>query len=445
MVGPLSFPRLENIPLVPLCVGSLPIDWVRQSGIEDHRPLFQSGDLVTLPYFRWDRSPHYKDDEGRDRAKGVWSHQQGFKKPLAHVVERLDLLGWTLACCEIESLASLSTPDTKKAKADFDKLKGALCVANPNDIAVSDGGDPLIDVFKPLGLHTILPQGTSVHSRSYGRIENISTATALHLLALNPHFRAQPVLWRVAYDENWQEGQEHNPLDADDRFLIITEGTSDAAIIKHALNLLRGHIADFFTFVDMERYPFPGAGNLRNFFKGLNSISISNNLIILFDNDTEGAYQYKICLEERNLLQNIRILKLPDSKFFSQFPTVGPFGSQRADINGSAAAIECYLDVGASAEVRWTAYNNNMNQYQGELIKKQHYSRQFLDQKNRVNDYDYSRIESVVDMIISECVKMREAERVKALHRLYPGADLKFKDAILQPDARAIVRRARPG
>ena len=36
------------------------------------------------------------------------------------------------------------------------------------------------------------------------------------------------------------------PVDQENRFLIVTEGSSDATIIRHALNLLKLHVADFF-------------------------------------------------------------------------------------------------------------------------------------------------------------------------------------------------------
>jgi hypothetical protein len=53
------------------------------------------------------------------------------------------------------------------------------------------------------------------------------------------------------------------PVDQSSRFLIVTEGSSDAAIIGKAFRLLSPHIADFFDFVDMEEgYPFSGTGNV---------------------------------------------------------------------------------------------------------------------------------------------------------------------------------------
>jgi hypothetical protein len=55
---------------------------------------------------------------------------------------------------------------------------------------------------------------------------------------------------------------------------------------------------------------------------------------------------------------------------------------------------------------------------QGELINKTGYMRSFLDQRERVDGYDYSRIEAVLDIIITNCVRMREAELIKAMDAL---------------------------
>ena len=109
------------------------------------------------------------------------------------------------------------------------------------------------------------------------------------------------------------------------------------------------------------------------------------------------------------------ILKLPDNPFFAEFDTIGPNGRHKADINGCAAAIECYLDFGALPLVRWTSFNTRTDSYQGELINKADYARDFLDQRERVEGYDYSRITAVLDMIITNCVRMREAALMKTM------------------------------
>jgi hypothetical protein len=102
-----------------------------------------------------------------------------------------------------------------------------------------------------------LPDGDNrnvLHSAAEG-MENLSSHSVLRLLAENPAAAQLPVIWAYADVEHggWAGRDEFvRPLDPAHRFLIVTEGSSDAVILKHALRLLRPHIADFFDFVDME-------------------------------------------------------------------------------------------------------------------------------------------------------------------------------------------------
>ena len=43
-----------------------------------------------------------------------------------------------------------------------------------------------------------------------------------------------------------------------------------------------------------------------------------------------------------------------------------------------------------------------------ELIDKDRYKRTFLSQREKLADYDYSKITSVLDLIIRSCVGIRE-------------------------------------
>ena len=101
----------------------------------------------------------------------------------------------------------------------------------------------------------------------------LSPYTALQLLAQNPAAGMLPVNWEFHDVEQggWAPWDGFcKDLDQENRFLIVTEGSSDAAIIRHALKLRKPHVADFFYIVDMqEGYPFSGTGNLYNFAKGL--------------------------------------------------------------------------------------------------------------------------------------------------------------------------------
>src|SRR5262249_5182415 len=116
-------------------------------------------------------------------------------------------------------------------------------------------------------------------------LENFSPLSVLAMLARNPRNLDLNITWRFAdvvgggYVERSDIVLGPTP---EQRFLLVTEGTSDSAILRKALDLRRDDIADFFTFVDTEQgYPFTGTGNLYRFCQGLVSIGISNQVLIL--------------------------------------------------------------------------------------------------------------------------------------------------------------------
>ena len=100
----------------------------------------------------------------------------------------------------------------------------------------------------------------------------------------------------------------------------------------------------------------------------------------------------------------MRILKLPDLPEFKRFPTLGPSGRKNENINGRAAAIECYLDLNWKIQdlplIRWTSYNRDLDRYQGELVKKETYIRKFLRLRRKEPGYDFSRLTAVLELLI---------------------------------------------
>jgi hypothetical protein len=103
----------------------------------------------------------------------------------------------------------------------------------------------------------------------------------------------------------------------------------------------------------------PRTVDLHNFTKGLVTISVQNKVLIVYNNDAEGTSSFNRTAN-LSIPKNMRVLKLPDLPEFKNFNTVGPSGEHRADINGRGAAIECYLDIGPSAIVRWNNYNKEL-------------------------------------------------------------------------------------
>ena len=82
-----------------------------------------------------------------------------------------------------------------------------------------------------------------------------------------------------------------------------------------------------------KNYPFTGVGSLSNFCLRLSKIHIQNNIIALFDNDTAGneLYNKVIVMEEKP--KNLVLCKLPKTKIFNRFETIGPSGKKKTNIN----------------------------------------------------------------------------------------------------------------
>lgn len=422
--------------MIHLSVGRLEIDWGKNHGFTDHSPLFQSTDLAQVPYYYVaEGSEGVKDEHGDYDFDLVTEYKDGLSKPLWQVIERINLLGHTMeyARREFEYLSHLN--HFNMGKFNFDQLAEALATVDVNTISADYGdGEDFGKFFRrylydKLGLAKIVGDESYVRYHVGEGMENLSAYTVLQLLARNPSAKGLPVTWQFAdvEDGGWAHRTEFvRPLDQSNRFLIVTEGSSDAGIIRHALKLMRPHLLDFFDFVDMNAgYPFSGTGNLFNFTKGLISISVQNNVVIVYDNDAEGVFNFNRT-SRLNIPRNMRVLKLPDRPEFISFRTTGPSGNHTGNINGSAAAIECYLDVGAEPLVRWTSYNRELDAYQGELVGKTNFMKRFYEIAAGDDNYDLSKISGVVQMLATECCSMREACMLIDLER---QIEMEFPDS----------------
>jgi hypothetical protein len=191
--------------------------------------------------------------------------------------------------------------------------------------------------------------------------------------------------------------------------LVATEGASDARILRRALDLLRPDVADFFRFIDgEERHHFWGTGNLVKFAEGLVRIDIQNRVLFLLDNDAEGIDAYRK-LQELKMPGNLRSMVLPTIAELRCFPALGPEGLNDCDINGRAAAMECYLDLNLpgypSARVIWSNYKRDIDAWHGALEHKESYDRHFMKQNADTlasGAYDASKLTQVLDALIAE-------------------------------------------
>lgn len=195
------------------------------------------------------------------------------------------------------------------------------------------------------------------------------------------------------------------PLSLTKKILIVTEGSSDSFIIKKTIEILYPDISDFFRFIDMqENYPFTGTGNLYNFCSGLMKIGVENKILVIFDNDTAGNEKFDKLMALPQM-RNLLITKLPDSPLFDYTNTVGPQGFSFENINGTAVAIECFLDFAScnmEPIVRWTNYIDKMQKYQGALINKDDYVRAFKKANLLNGEYNTTKLVMLINYLLEQ-------------------------------------------
>ena len=159
--------------------------------------------------------------------------------------------------------------------------------------------------------------------------------------------------------------------------VILTEGRSDAWMLKETMALLYPHLAGYFSFMDFAEFRVGGgAGELANLVKSFAAAGIVNRVIAIFDNDAAATVSLNQ-LKTVKLPKHIVPMQLPDSAALTSYPTLGPSGPSSMDINGLAASIELYLGIdvlrdshGNLSPIQWTGYQPAIRKYQGELLAK---------------------------------------------------------------------------
>jgi hypothetical protein len=391
--------------MITLGIDKFEIDWGKNNFWVDHSALFLPSDVVLIPYY-------YADD--------VVEMKEGLSRKLCSVKRRLDLLGYSqgaLASIYQEHLDNFPAyyPDIP---ISFDQFQSIVSSIDLDKVSINLDCEPgecdlgeFVSryVFRDAEVMKLLPPEVEINIDIGTFFENLDPYLTLRLLAENKNNADRMVQWRYAdvVDGGWVDRDEIvTQLPDKSKVLVVTEGSTDSFIIERAMSSLCPDIADFFYFVDMEEnYPFTGTGNLFKFCQGLSRIKIQNNVLVIFDNDAAGVENYdRACNLDRP--RNMQICKLPDHEFFSNFKTVGPSGSSKENINGSAVAIECFLDLSKIREkdrcVRWTSYNRTLRRYQGEIDNKNRLVRAFKRSNLTDGGYDTSRLKYLLDYIVDK-------------------------------------------
>jgi hypothetical protein len=385
-----------------LGIGELELDWGKNFIFNDYSKLFLKTDKKNISYY-------YAEDEV--------IVQPGYSISLRRVKNRLELLGYSLQKINshfqnhndnysdyieqpyisfetiLAIFSKINIKNYKNKKEDRDYDLGEYFIDNIF----------LNDTFKDLRDHL------GIKNKDIGTyFENLDPLITLRLLIENPNNLEMNLEWRTqdVIDGGWTNEKEiFVGVEEADKFLIVTEGSSDSFIIKKSLELLKPDILDFFTFIDMEEnYPFTGTGNLFRFCQGLASIRIQNKTLVIFDNDLEGVDKFNKT-KNLNLPNQMKIMKLPELDEFTYFLTVGPTGETYENINGKAVAIECFLDFTKfNPKIRWTNYSKDYDAYQGSLENKDAYVRNFKNVRQTADNYNFIKLTKLLDEIYTNCI-----------------------------------------
>ncbi len=422
---------------IELCIHNVSLSYSKNFMGNDYGFLFQEGDLFRrrsdlIDYDYYEEHPEEKEE--------LAEAEELFARTLSRIVPRLEMLGFTLEAARAEYQAVVAEAveidgycereEPKIEYLTFEEFCNFACRyplgdlksdyiehETPDRDILSQGRFASdINVLKRIPWTDNSDSYWSEASFFSARVCILSAESMLQVFALNAANAEIEVTWEFGpivhagwvQREAFQQGARRKQ-----KILIATEGASDARIIKRSLDILRPDVADFFTFVDVdERHHFWGTGNLVKFAEGLLRIDVLNQVLFVFDNDAEGVDAFRK-LEKMKLPANMLAVLLPDLEEFRGFSARGPEGVSVSDINGRAAAIECYLDLRLdqypAPKVTWINFKKDIDAWHGVLEYKESYAKHFYDQSDdllRNGSYDVSKLSKLIDALIRQAVSV---------------------------------------
>ena len=188
-----------------------------------------------------------------------------------------------------------------------------------------------------------------------------------------------------------------------EKIIVLTEGKTDVEFISLSLHKLFPHLREYYHFIDFDEYKVESnASALVKLMISLVASNIKHPIIALFDNDTTGLMEMKRLISLK-LPNNFRVLKYPDITFAKRYPTIGPTGIKKMNINGLACGIEMYfgIDILTKNEelipIHWKAFNEKEKKYQGEISEKNYVQEEFR-KKLKTNEHkELSEMKSLLN------------------------------------------------
>lgn len=180
----------------------------------------------------------------------------------------------------------------------------------------------------------------------------------------------------------WVDEDQAKNIDYE-KIIILTEGKSDVEFISKSIEKLYPHLNYYYHFIDFDEYKVESSASaLVKLITSFAAANVKHPIIALFDNDTAGLKEMKK-LTSKSVPPNIRILKYPDITIAKKYPTVGPTGKKKMNVNGLACSIEMYFGVDVLTRnnelipIQWKGFEEKEKKYQGEIADKNYVQETF--------------------------------------------------------------------
>lgn len=199
------------------------------------------------------------------------------------------------------------------------------------------------------------------------------------------------------------------------KIIVLCEGSSDKAILERTMKLLFPEYYEYYSFMDFNISNVQGgAPALVSTLKSFMAAGIENRIIALFDNDT-AAISARKPLADIALPNQIKIISYPNYDFLNTYPTIGPGGIQKLNVNGLAGSIELYLGKECIEDneqqffpVQWKGYVQALDAYHGEVIEKAKIQKRFYKKLKdcesnpiHINNYDWDGLKLIMNCLFN--------------------------------------------
>ena len=192
-----------------------------------------------------------------------------------------------------------------------------------------------------------------------------------------------------------------------EKIIILTEGKTDVQFISSGVEKLFPHLKDYYHFIEFEEFKIEGSASaLVKLVKSFRAANVKHPIIALFDNDTTGLREMNQ-LTSIKLTPNFKILKYPDINLAKKYPTIGPTGKKKMNVNGLACSIEMYfgLDVLTRNQelipIQWKGFDDKDKKYQGEISDKRHVQVTFKNKLNEVETNEFDDFKKLLNVIFN--------------------------------------------